>query len=112
MGKTCDSKDLLGFLLRSHGRRLRFAVLIHCGTVVADRAQGLRRMAQFVASVVPELGKRPHFGRNRSATLPKAAVLISVNHGLAVELKRLAYFASSSGDSAIAGIEQHWGCHG
>lgn len=33
-------------------------MLIPCATVVTDRAQGLRRMAEFVVNVVPELGNQ------------------------------------------------------
>ena len=45
-------------------------MLVPCAALVTDRAQGLRRMAEFVANVVPELGNgaKPSFGSNRSVT--------------------------------------------
>ena len=39
-------------------RMLRFVVLINCYTLRADRAGGLRRIAELVANVLPDLGKR------------------------------------------------------
>ena len=39
-------------------RMLRFVVLINCYTLRADRAGGLRRVAEFVSSVLPHLGRQ------------------------------------------------------
>ena len=56
-GQGAQSCRIKGFIVAS-ARMLRFVVLINCYTLQADRAGGLRRVAELVANVLPDLGKR------------------------------------------------------
>lgn len=61
---------------------LRFVVLINCATLLSDRAQGLRRIAELVANVMPDFGIR-RLGRRElgQSTLHATLDLLSFAEG-------------------------------